>query len=191
MKDKGSDPRVQRTRRLLQQSLGKLLESKKFEDISVQDIADEATVNRATFYDHYDDRFSLLECMIASRFHELLAEREVQFDGTCGAKLHAMVLALCDYLASLPGVAEGRRTEPHIESAIIAVLREILLEGLKRHAAEKCVAPEIVAAAASWAMYGAAREWAQTPGRCPAGEIAGTVAGLVAPILGVGEAAAR
>jgi AcrR family transcriptional regulator len=43
---------VRRTRVLLQQSLGKLLATKEFDKISVQDIAEEATVNRATFYEH-------------------------------------------------------------------------------------------------------------------------------------------
>ncbi len=45
------DPRVRRTRHLLHQALGNLLETKEFEKISVQDIAEAATVNRATFYD--------------------------------------------------------------------------------------------------------------------------------------------
>ena len=60
------DPRVQRTRKLLQSALGKLLKEKGLEDISVQDIADAATLNRATFYDHYNDKFALLECMVGA-----------------------------------------------------------------------------------------------------------------------------
>ena len=64
------DPRVRRTRRLLQQALENLLKTKGFEELSVQDIADAATVNRATFYDHYPDKFALLECMVAGRFNE-------------------------------------------------------------------------------------------------------------------------
>ena len=58
------DPRVRRTRQLLQEALRKLLKIKEFDKISVQDISDAATVNRATFYDHYDDKFGLLECMV-------------------------------------------------------------------------------------------------------------------------------
>ena len=77
------DPRIRRTRQLLQQALGKLLETKEFDKISVQDIADAATVNRATFYDHYADKSALLECVVGSRFHELLAERDIRFDGSC------------------------------------------------------------------------------------------------------------
>ena len=86
------DPRIRRTRHLMQQALANLLEKKEFEEISVQDIADAATINRATFYDHYPDKFSLLECMVGSRFHHLLAERNLQFDGTCHAALQAIVI---------------------------------------------------------------------------------------------------
>jgi len=75
------DPRIRRTRLLLQQALGKLLETKEFDKISVQDIAEAATVNRATFYDHYTDKFALLECLVGTRFGELLAARGVRFDG--------------------------------------------------------------------------------------------------------------
>jgi AcrR family transcriptional regulator len=171
------DPRVRRTRQLLQQALHKLLEKKEFDQISVQDIADAATVNRATFYDHYNDKFGLLECMVGSRFNELLAERRVEFDATCAAALKAMVLAVCDYLSSLGQLS------PHMEWAIIAVLRRILLEGLKLHPPANGIAPEMVAATASWAIYGAAREWAHTPDRCASEDVAESVVLLVAPIL--------
>jgi AcrR family transcriptional regulator len=183
------DPRIRRTRELLQHALCKLLEKNEFDKISVQDIASAATLNRATFYDHYADKFALLECMVSSRFHELLAEREVQFDGTCGSGLKAVVLAVCDYLTRMQGSDGKRQLEPHMESAIIAVVRGILLEGLKQHPQERPIAPEIIAASASWAIYGAAKEWAQTPDRCTSEEIADTVTKLVSPILELSDGA--
>src|ERR1700758_2485871 len=97
------DPRIRRTRQLLQQALEKLLETKEFEKISVQDIADQATVNRATFYDHYNDKSALLVSMVGCRFHQLLAERQVQFDGTCAGALKTIVLAVTEYLARMQG----------------------------------------------------------------------------------------
>lgn len=146
------DPRIRRTRELLQRALCKLLEKNEFDKISVQDIANAATLNRATFYDHYADKFELLECMVGSRFHELLAEREVQFDGSCASALKAVVLAVCDYLTRMQGSDGKRQLEPHMESAIIAVVRGILLEGLKRHPQERPITPEMIAASASWAI---------------------------------------
>jgi AcrR family transcriptional regulator len=177
------DPRIQRTRQLLQQALGKLMETKEFDEISVQDIAGAATVNRATFYDHYPDKFALLECMVGTRFHELLAERQVRFDGTCAGALGAIVLAVCEYLTRMQGPEYTRQLETHIGPAIIAVVRRMLLEGLKLHPPRNAVAPEMMAATVSWAIYGAAKEWARTPDRSTAEEMANTVSVLVAPIL--------
>ena len=59
------DPRIRRTRKLLQGALATLMQTKSFDEISVQDITEAATVNRATFYDHYTDKFALMEAMIA------------------------------------------------------------------------------------------------------------------------------
>ena len=168
---------------LRSQTYHKLLKNKEFDEISVQDIADAATINRATFYDHYTDKFSLLECMVGSRFHDLLAERDLQFDGTCQLALKAIVMALCDYLARMQGPDCERQLAPHMETAIIAVVRRTLLDGLQRHPREDAIAPEMVAATASWAIYGGVKEWVRTPDRCPAEEIAQTVMVLVAPIF--------
>ena len=177
------DPRIRRTRQLMQQALEKLLQKKEFDEISVQDIADTATINRATFYDHYTDKFSLLECMVGSRFHDLLAERDLHFDAACQSALKAIVMALCDYLARMQGPDCKRELEPHMETAIIAVVRRTLLEGVRRHPREDGIAPEIVAATASWAIYGAVKEWVKTPERRPSEEFAQTVMTLVAPIF--------
>jgi AcrR family transcriptional regulator len=177
------DPRIRRTRQLMQQALAKLLENKELDEISVQDIADAATINRTTFYDHYTDKFSLLECMVGSRFHDLLAERDLQFDAGCQSALKAIVMMLCDYLARMKGPDCKRQLEPHMETAIIAVVRRTLLEGLQRHPREDAIAPEMVAATASWAIYGAVKEWVRTPDRCSPEEIAQTVMTLVAPIF--------
>ena len=92
------DPRIRRTRQLLQGALRNLMQSKGFDEIAVQDITEAATVNRATFYDHYTDKYALLEAMVAGGFHALLHERNVSYDGTCPSAVRALILATCDYL---------------------------------------------------------------------------------------------
>jgi AcrR family transcriptional regulator len=171
------DPRVRRTRQLLQQALDTLLKNKELDEISVQDIADEATINRATFYDHFNDKFQLLNSMVSCRFHQLLSDREVHFEGKCAGEMRTIVLAVCDY------VAQRRSMEPHMESAIIMAVREILLEGLKKHPPAIAAPPEMVAASVSWAIYGAAKEWAQLPDHCTSEDVADTVTTLISPIL--------
>jgi AcrR family transcriptional regulator len=187
------DPRVRRTRQLLQEALEKLLETRAFETLSVQDITDAATLNRATFYDHYPDKFALLECMAASRFHDLLNKRGVKFDGTCETALKAIVLGVCDYLGGLPALEceRQRQLEPHLESAIIAVVRGMVLQGLERHAPGPAASPEMVATTVSWAIYGGAKEWLRTPNRPASEQAASTVMMLVTPIFSAAVPAAR
>ena len=54
------DPRVVRTRQMLRDALVSLIAEKGFDALTVQDIADRATLNRATFYLHYQDKHELL-----------------------------------------------------------------------------------------------------------------------------------
>lgn len=174
---KSVDPRILRTRQFLQQALDKLLETRPFEELSVQDITDLATVNRATFYAHYPDKFALLECLVAARFHELLAARGVKYDGTCRQALRAIIVTACDFLAGRVRACGERpfRIEPQMESAIIAVLRAMILRGIKEHPPHGPISPEMVASTASWAIYGGAQEWVRSPGRGASEEAAETL----------------
>src|ERR1700722_12434428 len=98
----GMDPRILRSRRMLMESLAKLLTKKEFDDISVQEITDEATLNRATFYLHYPDKNALLQAMTGARFRDLLSRRGISFTDCTGA-LRAIALGVCDYLAETTG----------------------------------------------------------------------------------------
>ena len=131
------DPRQKRTRRLLQDALRKLLQEQPFEEILVQDITDTATVNRATFYDHYTDKFTLFEAMVAGDFHELLKERNIRFDGTCPTATKAIVLAVCDYLKEIhrneKQCASKGSFGPLLDSAVTGAIRIVVLDGLAKH----------------------------------------------------------
>ena len=185
MLEEAVDPRIRRTRALLQNSLAELLRTKSFEKISVADIADAATLNRATFYDHYTDKYALLDGLVSRRFDELLARRGVAFDGTCEGALSATVLAVCHYLESLPWIESVERiaTQSHLEAAIVTVVRRALLAGMVRERRDGAASPEMLATAVSWAMYGACKEWLREPERAASRDIAGTIAGLMTPLL--------
>ena len=179
------DPRIRRTRKMLHYALERLLESKSFEKISVGEIAEEATLNRATFYDHYPDKFSLLEGLVSSRFQELLNKRGVIFDGHCPTALMGITLAMCDYLAGLPGFEcpERRQSEKHFESALVAVVRRMILSGFARTPPRTALSPELIAATISGAIYGGVNEWVRTPGRPEAEEVVRSIFTLVHPML--------
>jgi AcrR family transcriptional regulator len=180
------DPRIRRTRQLLQGALRTLMQSRSFEDISVQDITDEATVNRATFYDHYADKFALLDALAAGGFHMLLHGRNVHYDGTCPSAASAIIQATCDYLVQMHEGREncGQRSAagPLIDAAIIAAIHRVLTAESSNSAATPAL-PELAATAVSWAIYGAAREWFFTPCHLSVDEIVPQILALIFPIL--------
>jgi AcrR family transcriptional regulator len=184
------DPRIRRTRQLLQGALLQLLGSKAFDDISVQDITDAATVNRATFYDHYVDKFALLEALIAGGFHKMLHERSVHYDGTCPSAAGAIVLAACDYLASMRAAQSGcteRRSnvEALEDAAMIAAIRRVLADGMAKYTSVPGERRAMQSAAASWAIYGAVKEWLNTADRPSAESIVPEIVAMVTPLLGM------
>jgi AcrR family transcriptional regulator len=182
------DPRIRRTRHLLQDALRRLLEEKEFDKVTIQDITEAATLNRATFYAHYPDKFALLGELIRVNFLELFAQRNVRFDGSCSSAFQSIILAVCDYLAEVQKShsSNQHQFEPFVEATVIDQIRQILLEGFRSHPAERPISPEIIAATASWAIYGAVKQWLNTPDRVPAEQFAGVAADLVQPIVMAG-----
>src|SRR5271167_2163833 len=160
-----TDPRILRTRRMLMDSLVRLLSKKEFEDISVQEIADEATLNRATFYLHYPDKNALLQAMTDARFRDLIARRGLSFSN-CDGALRAIALGVCDYLAETTGCPSQLSKMP-LEGSIIPVVEGIFQEGAISHGLTPNAETQMLATTAAWAIFGAARRWYQTADRIP------------------------
>jgi AcrR family transcriptional regulator len=181
------DPRQKRTRKLLQDALRKLLQETSFDEILVQDITDVATVNRATFYDHYTDKLALFEAMVAGDFHELLKERNICFDGTCTTAIEAIVLAVCDYLKEIhrnkKQCASQTSFGPLLDSAITRAIRIVVLAGLAKRAPRNGVPLNVLAAMVSSAVYGATREWFYSRKRLGNEEFVSFIAGVVGSML--------
>ena len=68
------DRRVRRTRNLLGKALLALVQEKKFEQITIQDITDRADLNRATFYLHYGSKEELLADSLEGYFDDLVQQ---------------------------------------------------------------------------------------------------------------------
>jgi AcrR family transcriptional regulator len=83
-KEKKLDPRIRRTRQLLRNALVELISEKGFDDITVKDITERATLNRATFYLHYNDKQDLLAKGFDEIWDELTARNPLPIaqDGT-------------------------------------------------------------------------------------------------------------
>ncbi|TCM99564.1 TetR family transcriptional regulator [Paenibacillus sp. BK033] len=78
-----TDPRILRTRQLLRDAFIDLLEEMDIEKISVNKLAERATINRVTFYLHYKDIPDMLEKMaddMIEDIHQVLDRSTVKSD---------------------------------------------------------------------------------------------------------------
>src|ERR1700742_3537298 len=176
-----TDPRVLRSRQMLMESLLRLLSRKEFDSISVQEIADEATLNRATFYLHYPDKNALLQAMTAARFRDLIARRGLCFSN-CDGALRSIALGVCDYLAETTG-CPSQLTKMPLESSVIPAIEAIFRDGAGKHEIRAGVDPDLLATTAAWAIFGAARQWYLNPDRVPAEAMAAKIEAMVKPVF--------
>lgn len=75
-----TDPRIRRTRRLLNDAVLSLAEERDLADITISDITERAEINRATFYLHYRDKDDLVTQALDSLFAEFTAEDRAFLD---------------------------------------------------------------------------------------------------------------
>lgn len=133
------DPRVIRTQRLLKNALFDLLEEREYEQVTVQDIADQATVKRATFYLHYSDKQDLVQQCIAELLNELSEsilnqQDDLPFDFHSG-KAHPIFIRMfqhvsahfCQYQALLVN-----NRIPAFSAGLLDVLHHFISEGINR-----------------------------------------------------------
>ncbi|WP_145433738.1 TetR/AcrR family transcriptional regulator [Staphylococcus hominis] len=60
------DLRVQRTKKALITTFSDLLETKSFDNITIQDLCEKANVRRSTFYRHFNDKYDLLNHIVGT-----------------------------------------------------------------------------------------------------------------------------
>ncbi len=65
------DRRIQKTKAAISAALITLLKKKEFTQITINDIAEEANINRGTIYFHYEDKYDLLNKVMEQKLKEL------------------------------------------------------------------------------------------------------------------------
>ena len=71
MDNKKEDLRIVKTKASLYRGLMALMKEKPFEQIKVSEICSSSYVNRSTFYDHFNDKFELLQSLLLDLSSEL------------------------------------------------------------------------------------------------------------------------
>ena len=162
------DPRVKRTRKLLLDAFISLIAEKSFEEITVQDIAARATVNRATFYAHFVDKYALVDNLIREGFAQLLHRRLDTYASSAQEHLRQLFLAVTDHWTALHGQCKHsyRMFDSLVEAQVKAQLHNNVCNWLLEHGphARNRQRVHLVATIVSWAFYGAALEWSQRAG---------------------------
>lgn len=95
MNGEKKDRRVRRTEKQLEEALIKLLQKKSIQRITVKELAEEADITRATFYQHYRDPYDMLKDMqddILLRIQEII-------NVTTGGDSYGFFYQLFEYLS--------------------------------------------------------------------------------------------
>jgi AcrR family transcriptional regulator len=163
--DKRVDPRVKRTRELIVRAFNELVAEKGHTGLTVQEIAERATINRATFYAHFNDQYELFDHVISEAFREELRRRLPDSSGFSEENLKALILAACDYLAGLNTACSrtDQQFKPLIEARVQSELYELLLGWIKASPPtdSRSANAEIMASVVSWAIFGAGLQWSR------------------------------
>ncbi|MEK3734978.1 TetR family transcriptional regulator [Paenibacillus sp. FSL M8-0334] len=159
---KRTDPRVVRTRQFIQDAFTELLRHKDFHQITISDITSKATINRATFYAHYQDKYELLDALWADGFTSFLLQR-IQPDAPLTEEtIRQLIQALCDYHQTLNNKCMKNYTSvaPVVEKNIKQQLESFITQ-LVTHGANG-QDPALLKSAAtsmSWSIYGVTYQW--------------------------------
>ncbi|WP_438444896.1 TetR family transcriptional regulator [Gorillibacterium sp. sgz5001074] len=161
-----NDPRVKRTRKYIQQAFTALLAEMDFEDLTIQDIMDRAELNRATFYNHFQDKYELLELTMSGAFTEILSARIPTGTRMQGPELlRNLMLAVCEWQIEMTKQLNARRTlSQAIEDNAKLQLYNVILSCMahvKELQPEERQRLEWVATMISWSIYGVVVKWSQ------------------------------
>jgi len=162
---KDDDPRVIRTRNLIIDAFTSLCKEKNFNSITVRDISERATVNRATFYAHFEDKYALLEIIISTAFMTFVSKRAQSHAELTKENMQALILAVLDYHNNLKNGCKRNFQSISIivEANVQSQLKNIIatmLENSTIFAHKDKNSSDLTATIISSAIYGATYHWA-------------------------------
>lgn len=128
------DLRILKTRKAIKEAFLTLVQTKGYERITIQDIAEEAMINRNTFYLHYVDKPNLMEklCMEGMEVFDDCSQvdiNELDFE-----KLRGMLESIFQNIKSnfeFFKIMLSHNVQPEFTFHLKEVLKEIILNGVE------------------------------------------------------------
>ena len=164
------DLRVRRTRMMIEKAFSELLLEKGFQSITVQDITERAMVNRATFYDHYIDKYALFEHGMRTWFQQTLQSKLPAEFTYCPSNVGLLIEIVGEFLAEVDEHCRPRNPNglPSFDEQLVNLISEVLAKWLaENQASQQTTSPALITDVASWAIYGAGRHWSLQKQRQP------------------------
>jgi AcrR family transcriptional regulator len=149
MKVSGTDPRAIRTRRLLRDALKQLVAKKSFASLTIQDVTDQAGLNRTTFYLHYAGLHELLDDCARTLFEEM--RDDIYANELWGSRrdLSSFVPFIESVFRHLEQheqfyqIMLGRQGDPMFRALFQELLSELILEPIANQTHEKNLSPKL------------------------------------------------
>ena len=159
------DPRVKRTRNLLEHAFLDVTAEKGFQAVSVQDITERAGVNRATFYAHFPDKYALLDYSVRQGFRQEIEKRMLNVCTFSMDNLRVLIIAVCEYISTASSHCNppSQQFESVMETQVRGQIQELIHKWIEKLGTD--VDPRIAATAASWSIYGLALQWSRDKSR--------------------------
>lgn len=154
-----TDPRVLRTRQLIEDAFLEVLGEKTLHALTVRDITRRAGINRSTFYAHFFDKYALFSHIVRKTFLQTVEEQLGPEAAFSQENLLALVRAACHYFVYLNSQCppSDRQLRPVAETEVQKVLFEYLVCWLKEQSLT--TEAELLATYLSWGIFGVGLEW--------------------------------
>lgn len=156
------DIRKIRTRKYIIDAFFEVLKKKSFETIRISDITTKAMVNRATFYNHFADKYELFEVVTKEIIMENVRNQLAETTNFCQNTLTNVFVALTNYHNELYALCSYSYDEMASinETILRKEVEQVLFESLKLKYADRSKQEiQNMASIFSWMLYGAAYEW--------------------------------
>lgn len=169
---------ARRTRMQLQRALVDVLRQKRFDSVTIQDITEQADVNRTTFYAYFPDKYALLEATLRARFQQAVASRFPEAGGKWdAASVRLLIRTTYEFLSEMKQLCKpfdkqmellaGQLTQSEL-TAILSTWLKHVDEARGSQTSRSSQGPkaparvryQTIISATSWVILGTGIEWA-------------------------------